>query len=429
MLPYIILTLVIAAAIAFFLLKQSSSDKSKKASTHAAAPQPTPKQKVAKVDVTAKSSVSSSSRRSSDADPSASPVLADHSLVKRHLRGHQGDITGLAVSPNCRHIASIAKDEQLRLWTIVESEKNTHFARHNLKKGEYGSAVAISHDDTYVIMAVEQTKQIQIFGIKDENDQAFLKPLHNFPTPHKVSITTVAMASNLQFIVTMAEGASDLNMHIFTVKGALIQTLPVAQLLNYSFALSDDAKYLAAATKLSDTKIWHVDYKPASKGSAPGSAPQVDKVSLAMTLKGHKRGVKRLAFSSPASGLLVAASMDGSFTCHDIRVRWDAREDPKLLYRVQTNFSALDLIDITSQQEQNEEAVIALTAGSTLQFWRAPPAASSSSSSSLQPTLIAEIPQAHKGVVTHMAFNKKGRQQLVTAGEGKTITIWNLPQM
>lgn len=442
--------LLIGGVVAFLLLRGS---KAKPARPVSPGPSPSPQaagaatKRAAKVDITAKSA---SARKASDAAGGAgsssggSDSSADHPLVLRHLRGHQGDITGVAMGHDGRHIASVAKDEQLRLWTVVDSEKNTHFARHNLKKGEFASAVALSSDSKYCLIAIAGTRQVQIFGIRDDGktNQSFLQPLHTFPTPHKSDISCIRMSANAAFVVTLAEGAVDLNVHVWSVKGALIQTLSVAQLVNHSLAVSDDSRFIAVASKIADCKIFEVMYRKDAKGaSGSGSAsasaaPAVEKVELAFTLKGMKRGAKRLAFAAPASrALLVSASVDGSFYVHSLRARYAAHasvaQDPVLLTRTQTDFaSGLDLVDVAplavtesaSKALDEQPALVAVAAGPALQFWR-------SATPAQPPALIASVTHPHKGAITALEFSKRGsRTLLLTAGENKSITLWKLPQ-
>jgi WD40 repeat protein len=442
MLLPIAIALLVAVVAAYFFLQRGGAKEAviakRKATDPSPAAAPAPKPKHQKVDITAKGSAA---RKGSDATGSASPADAsgsssEHPLVHRHLRGHQGDVTGIAVSFDGRHVASISTDETLRLWTLVEGEKNTAFARHNLPKGQHGSAVAISADGKYVLIAISETKTIHIFGIKEEGARALLAPLHSFPTTHKTPITTLRMAANSSCIATLAEGSTDLNVHIFTVKGALIQSLPIAQLTNYSLALSDDSKFLAVGTKLSDTKVYELHYRKDAKGaSSSSSVPVLEKVELATTLRGLQRGVRRLAFGSAQSGVIVSASLDGSFAEHSLLVRYAQKEDPKLRARTPTEFGTLEWIDVLPGEE-DDAPLIALSSGSCVQFWSGTVAASSSSggAASTAARLLASIPQAHKGTVTALAFNRpssdwKGKHFLVTAGEGKTITVWNLPKL
>ena len=439
MLALIAAALLIGGAIAFMMMRSS---KAKPARPVSPGPSPSPQaagaapKRAAKVDITAKGS---GARKASDAagTSSSGSDSSDHPLVLRHLRGHQGEIMGVAMGHDGRHIASVAKDEQLRLWTVVDSEKNAHFARHNLKKGEYASAVALSSDSKYCIIAIAGTRQVQIFGIKDDlkTNQSFLQPLHSFPTPHKADITCIRMSANAAFIVTLAEGAVDLNVHVWSVKGALIQTLAVAQLVNHSLALSDDSRFIAVASKIADCKIFEVLYRKDAKGGS--AAPVVEKVELAFTLRGMKRGAKRLAFATPASrALLVSASVDGSFYVHSLRARYAAHasvaQEPVLLTRSQTDFaSGLDHVDVAplpvaessaSKALDDQPALVAVAAGPALQFWR-------SATPAQQPTLMASVSHPHKGAITALEFSKRGsRTLLLTAGENKSITLWKMPQ-
>ena len=461
MLP--VLLLIAAALVAYFFYARSSSATSKAAAgkhaASAAESKPTKhhKQPATKVDITAKSArkasdaagngaatSDASSTSSSSASSSSASSSAESSLIHRHLRGHTGEITGLAVSPDGRHIASVARDEQLRLWTVVDSEKQVHFARHNLKKGDFGSAVAISADDTLVAMAVNDTRVVHLFAISGDTvkNTGFLNPTIQFATPHRHPITTLRFAPNGAFLATMAESSSDLSLHLFTLKGTLIHSISVAQLVNYSFAISPDSRFIAAATKVADTKVWEVVYAKGGKGGA-ASSTTIEKIEPALSLKGQKRGLRSLSFT-PDSHRIVAASLDGqSWIAHDIDVRYRMQEDARVVARVDVAAVAgagasagagVERIDVAAPSgadpaDPSSPLVVAVSLGSTLQFWRLDPVKSGAAAT----TLVVSIPHAHKGAIHAFEFNRptssKQRTQLVTTGEGKTITIWNLPKL
>jgi WD40 repeat protein len=494
MLLPLLLVLLAGAAAAFFYMRSAANGGKRKATDPSviAAPTVPAKAKGKKVDITAKSASSSSSSSSARKGSDAAPA-ADHPLLLRHLRGHQGAITSVAVSPDARHVASVARDEQLRLWTVVPDQKTAHFARHNLKKAEHGSAVALGPG--IVVVALEPRRAIAVLAIKDdvEKNQAFLTPAFEFATPHKQPITSLVLSAQGNVLATMAEGSEDLNVHVFSLSlsanggsAKLVQSIPLAQLCNYSLALSLDGRFLAAGTKLSDTKIMELVYSGQHKGkgasssasasSASSGAPTLERVEPATTLRGLQRGVRCLAFGLPESGLLVCASADGaSFTEHSLSAfsvaRGGMREQPRLLARTETGLSLATAAaaaaggPVEMHLDVHEEApevapIIALALGSTLQLWAgssaasstssnaaaAAAASSSSSSSSATGRLLVSIPpnQAHKGAVTALAFNKPSLvssssaagvpslpppRVLVTAGDNKTISMWKLPKL
>jgi len=413
----------------FFIHRQSRS----RSHSHAAAPTtvtaPGKKSKGAakkKVDITAKYAAA---RKDSDVAASPHPSQDDR-YVYRHLRGHQGEIRGLAVGRSARHVATVATDGQLRLWTISDDDKNVNSARINMPKGTCASAVDLSADDRYLCVAMEESKEVHIYGITEKGNQSFLTHLHSFPTPHKNPITTLRMAPNNSFIATMAKG-QDLNLHLFSVKGVLIQTIPVGQLVNYQFAISSDSRYIATGTKIPDTKVFEVRYTKSdmkSSVASPTSTPTVSRVELLTTVKGHRRGVTSLAFGPPSHGTLVTASIDGSFAEHSLAVRLAMKEDPKLLSLTKTEHeNGIECIDCTSDEGEgsngeDDRTLIATAAGTTLQIWEG------EQSDGTKPRLLHTNSHAHRGPITHLQFTRSGRRFLVTAGEGKTATIWRLPE-
>jgi WD40 repeat protein len=91
------------------------------------------------------------------------------------------------------------------------------FSRVNTKL-DYATACAFSHDSKYIVIALNETKKIHIYGINYKNQKAELTALHSFPTPHKDPITSLCFSPNHSFICTLSSG-QDTSIHLFSPKG------------------------------------------------------------------------------------------------------------------------------------------------------------------------------------------------------------------
>jgi len=155
-------------------------------------------------------------------------------------------------------------------------------------------------------------------------------------------------------------------------KAVELATINTNQMVNNMAALSPDGRFVAVGAFTSDVRVWEVVY---SKSNA------FEKVTKIIELKGHKRGVNWLSFSSD-SKRIATASKDGSWRLWRIDVRWHIGEDPVCELSVQTAHNNVDHIAINPKKD-----ILATLAEQTLQTW-----------DSKTGKLIEEIPNAiHAG--------------------------------
>lgn len=203
----------------------------------------------------------------------------------------------------------------------------------------------------------------------------------------------------------------------------MIKTINVAQLLNYELAISDDGRFFAVATKLTDIKIWEIKQK---RGTT-----EVDYIDVAMTLKGHRRGVHSLAFTPLSTSLIsaplsiVTASIDGSLRMWNLHVRYQQGEDPKTVWNIDTGLKQLDLVRIrpliSMSSNSNVTAAIGqlcVNSGNTLRFYATD-----------KGHLLEEISNAHKNHVKGMEYRRDGQRLATYAENTKTITIWDVKKV
>jgi WD40 repeat protein len=182
----------------------------------------------------------------------------------------------------------------------------------------------------------------------------------------------------------------------------LLQSIVSAQLCNYFISVSHDSKFLALGSKLTDVKVWELHTKKSG---------EFDKAELAMTLKGHRRGVKCLAFGKQS---IVTASVDGAWREFDIAVRYQQKEDPKCRQTHQTSYTALECITTTpATSSTNQTPIVVYSAGSAMEI------------ATNTGHILFSFPHAHKGTITALVFNEQG-DKFASVGE-KTITVWKVP--
>lgn len=419
--------LLLLAVVSYFYLHRSKRPASTPATATATAGGSTAataaekKKKAAKIDITAKHSSAAT------ATGTTATTTAVSSLLIRHLRGHQSGVNSVAMSSEGRHIASVSEDESVRVWVIEKGVSNVNFARHNFPKGAKGTAVAISNDGSSLVAASDdgRTRMVHVFTIEAKKNErgertALLHPTAAFATPHKNAITRVLILPRSAAVITFAAG-TETSMYAFTLTGHALVNSDTKQLVNHDCAVSADGKLLAAATKLADTKVVEVVYSKAVKGGSAGGA--LERMEVAGSLKGQKRGVKSIAFAATEGvNRCYTGSIDGVLCVHDVGVRYAHKEDPKLLHTISTGLPSVDCLDTTAATADGSFFIVA-AAGNTMQFWRA------HAKSDAAPTLVHTIPAAHKTFITALRCSHDASAQVVaTSGDDRVVTLWRCPQ-
>ncbi len=253
-------------------------------------------------------------------------VSLDTPLLKV-LRGHEGWVTSVAVSPNQSFVASGSHDETIRIWDMQTGEcfkvlQSNHskvmciafLEEKKLVAGlEDGSfqiwqldpdrclATIPAHSKPIVALAVDLPHQCLALGAKD-----FTISLWNLATQKKIrvleghtnEISALAFHPNGQ---TLASGSADVSIKIWDLStGACTSTLMHHKRRVYSICFNPDGTKLASASR-DDTAV-----------ICDTATCQVLRV-----FKRHKWGVLGLDFS-PDGTKLLTASGDKSM------ILWDA---------------------------------------------------------------------------------------------------------
>lgn len=122
----------------------------------------------------------------------------------------------------------------------------------------------------------------------------------------------------------IASCSSRTDVKVFSSRGEELGTIDTGGLENYMATVSRDGRWVAAATFTSDVKVYEVTFDRV--GMFTG-------LRKAMDLKGHRSRVISLDFS-PDLKRAVTASADGLLKIHNIDVRYQMGEDPKVLLSV-----------------------------------------------------------------------------------------------
>ncbi len=239
------------------------------------------------------------------------------------LKGHQGPVIGVAISPNNQLIASSSGDTTVKLWrrdgVLLKTLKGFKAATGKLKFSPDGKLiVASSGDGTIKLWRVDGT---------------LLKTLK-----HGVILTPVVFSPDGKLI---ASAADDGTIKLWQGDGTLLKTLSTLQSPVFSIAFSPDGKILATGNGDGQLQLWQRDgsllrtfrahdaainalaFSRNGQAIVSGSDDKMLKFwSLDGTalnaIKGHNSGIQDIAFS-PSGDTLFSASSDGTVKLWKLR--------------------------------------------------------------------------------------------------------------
>ncbi len=253
---------------------------------------------------------------------------ADSELFINGLRGHTDSVTGLAFSSDGKSLATACEDRCLRVYdlTVDIAGKNIPFKQFDLTRHGVHD-VAFSVNSTHVSVMTQggvHSAGICFLDIS-QKEAAILVHSENIFVDKKVNAGLCLRgsggsgAANNFPVIVAASPNSELNVYLSAPSLPLLKKLDTGGFNNYNVAISNDGRFIAAATFASDVKIYEVEFDRAGNNTG---------VKKVMDLKGHRSKITAVEFS-PDSRFAVTASEDGTLRIWDINVRYKQQEDPK----------------------------------------------------------------------------------------------------
>jgi len=194
------------------------------------------------------------------------------------LRGHEGWVSSLAITPGGALLASGSADKTIRLWHLPGGKRAATLRGH----GDTVTSLAITPDGA-LLASGSYDRTIRLWHLPGGEPAATLRG-------HEDTVTSLAVTPGGELL---ASGSWDNQIRLWHLPGGE----PAATLRGhegwiYSLAITPDGTLLVSGGGGRTTRLWHL----------PGGEP-------AATLRGHKDTVTSLAVT-PGGALLASGSLD-----------------------------------------------------------------------------------------------------------------------
>jgi len=343
---------------------------------------------------------------------------ASSELFLTGLKGHTDAVTGIGFSKDGQLLATACEDRTVRVYNVTDGispqKPGTAYRQYPMRYGVVDIAFC---DESHVAILTQGLAKTAGLALVDISQRESLTVTHcegifkgraTAGLALKASYSSGALSGG----PIIAAAAPTPEIKIYSGLSGLPQlgSIDTGGIQQYAISLTEDGRFVAAATFTSDVKIYEILY------DRTGSFVAIKK---AMDLKGHKRKVTAIDFS-PDGSKAVTASEDGTLRIWNINVRYNMQEDPKQLLVVGSPLPASQVISRLAWGRSGH--IVALSSKDIYIL--------DSRSGSVVETIFG----AHSGVINDVCWcprKVQGAQGLMhvfaTAGADGKVRLWRAP--
>ena len=300
---------------------------------------------------------------------------SDDPLLIRTFKGHSGDVTSVAFSPDGRYALSGSSDKTLKLWEVSTGRLIRTFKGHS-KWGAWVSSVDFSPDGRYALSG-SKDKTLKLWEVSTG------RLIRTFTGHSKwvAEVSSVAFSPDGRYALS---GSWDKTLKLWEITtGRLIRTFTGHSKRVNSVAFSPDGRYALSGSNDKTLKLWEV---------ATGR--------LVRTFTGHSRAVLSVAFSP--DGRYALSGSD------DLKL-WDVATGQ--LIRTFTGAVVAESVAFSPDGRY----ALSGSYGHTLKLWE------------VATGRMVRTFKGHSWAVYSVAFSPDGRYALSGAGFlDKTLKLWDV---
>ncbi|MCY7331885.1 MAG: WD40 repeat domain-containing protein [Pseudanabaena sp. CAN_BIN31] len=287
---------------------------------------------------------------------------------------HDKELYNVRFSPNGKYLLTSGRDETVKLWQIVDQNRQIELVRTfkgnltdilSLNFSADGERIAIgAQDGSIQILNLNGTLEMKLGG-------------------HIEGVFDVNFSPNSRYLLSASK---DRTVRLWDLKATLLNTIYAHTSSIWSVNFSPDGKMFASGSVDKSVRLWNAD----------GTFRQ--------ELKGHEDTVYGVSFSADGTKL-VSASNDKT-----VRI-WDSKTG-KLLHLL--NIHGAGLIYATFSPDQKILATLGWDKKIKLWQWN----------NNDYPQLL-HVLEGHTGTVWSIAFSPDGKS-LASTSNDRTVRIWNV---
>ncbi|EME29205.1 transducin family protein / WD-40 repeat family protein isoform 2 [Galdieria sulphuraria] len=329
------------------------------------------------------------------------------------LQCHTEEVTCFAFHPKKRCLLSCSSDRSVRVWWDP-MDKQARFSsvtlftcaasEYKVKFPDSAEACCWSKDGQLILFVLSHTRAIRSYDVL--KNKKLLSGSLDVVSTQKSSVKDIELDPLRRYFVTYDDNSSFV---VWNMRGSVLTRVDTHQVRNNQMAISPDGRFIASAGFIGDVYLWEILFQKDSN--------EFIELRKVIDLKGHRAGVKGLAFSHDRKKVATVCK-DRTIRIWNIDVKYKLEEDAKLLFSLEPWDTQVDLLQVAFSPDDN---LLAVVGNDSVAFYL------------LETRKLITILRGCTGQVgidiKKFSFSGDGTL-LATIGQGQSfISLWNVPVM